>query len=330
MKPFRSIVSLETPPFEFSYESKFLSLGSCFAEEMAARLTRRRFAVCVNPFGVLYNPASIARALSLLLDESYTAPLTKSARRGVYFSYDFHGSFSGEDKRAVQGQLAAQVELARNSLREADVLCITLGTSEMFRLRETAEIVANCHKEPAEKFLRESLSASQAAQLLDDVLQQIKVLNPKLNVVLTVSPIRYAVDGAWGNRLSKARLHLAAEELCKHEWISYFPAYEIMFDELRDYRFYKPDMKHPSDEAIDYIYEQFFKTFTSEKTKRTAKQIEGLMRQLEHRPMQRNSIENKNFLCKLVAELEEAENRIESVSFQEDISRLKQMINANR
>ncbi|MCL2738113.1 MAG: GSCFA domain-containing protein [Bacteroidales bacterium] len=266
----------------FNYQTPLLCLGSCFAAEMGARMERYRFPVSVNPFGVLYNPASIAAALERLHSGTPFTPDDLICSQGRYATL-WH------QYRLAQPNPDHFLESANQSLaqgacllKEAKGIIVSLGTSWIYRHKERNMIVANCHKLPANQFDRLFLSPQESAALLAPWLEAY----PNKQWVITLSPIRHWKEGAHGNQVSKAALLLAMEQLC-HQFsnLYYFPAYEIVMDELRDYRFYAPDMIHLSPAAIDYIWEQFCAHAIDSSCYPHIKQAEKRLKQEGHLPI---------------------------------------------
>ncbi len=271
------------------YHKSVVLLGSCFSDNIGARLNNALFDSCVNPFGTLYNPASIA---SSLLDLLYERPYTENdliQYNGLWHSFSHHSRFSGDNKAEVLARINSALKNAMESLNHASALLVTFGTAWIYRLVDGNNVVANCHKMPSSTFKREMLSSTQIYGLWKKMLRELAARFPELKVVFTVSPIRHLADGAHANQLSKASLLEAADRLTKDfpTQAIYFPAYEIMMDDLRDYRFYAPDMVHPSEVAVDYIYENFCQSFMTDQTISKAKICESLTRRLNHRPIHR-------------------------------------------
>ena len=298
---FRTIV--EIPPFgkTTGYRSKNMFLGSCFTENIGESMQRLCFDTDINPFGILYNPVSIARALQRLLSGE---PFTREElfrHNGLWHSYMHHGRFSHADPvTALQG-INDRFNQSATNLRTADFLFITLGTAWIYELKSTGKAVANCHKVPANEFRRFRLTVQEAVEHLKDALEALFEVNPGIHVVLTVSPIRHLKDGAHGNQVSKSVLLLAADALARGfgaDRYSYFPSYEIVMDELRDYRFYAEDMTHISDVAIRYIWSRFAESLIDSESREMAKSIESVIRAVEHRPFNRLTPEHLTFLRK--------------------------------
>lgn len=271
------------------HEHPVVMLGSCFSDNIGSRLAEHGFDCTVNPSGTLYNPASMA---SCMLDLLYDRPYTKADdlfqdSAGVWHSWSHHSRFSGRDPEAILEAMNSEADRARKALTKASALIVTFGTSWLFRHRDSRRVVANCHKMPAETFSREMLTPAQTAGLWKKILRELATRYPELKVIFTVSPIRHKADGPWGNTVSKSALHIAIAKLTEDHPTQalYFPAYEIMDYDLRDYRFYAADMMHPSEVAADYIYSIFADSFMTAETRRKADEHLRASRRSAHRPL---------------------------------------------
>lgn len=262
--------------------AKVLLVGSCFVDEVGEKMVRGGFQAMVNPFGTLYNPSSIAASLLRSISEKeYTEEspeLVRGEQDGVWHSWMHHSRFSSGERAVLVANINQTMHEVADFLREADVLIVTLGTAIIYRLRESGMLVANCHKQPDRLFVRECLTAYDIADQWQMLLQLLESVNPKLRVIFTVSPIRHKRDGYHMNQISKGILLQAVDSLSY-----YFPSYEIMLDELRDYRFYADDMIHPSAQAVEYIWQRFQDTYFDNKTKDAVAKAEKAWRQSQHR-----------------------------------------------
>lgn len=280
-------VTIDPQPGLVDHERPVILLGSCFSDSVGQRLVARGFNALVNPCGTLYNPASIA---STLMDVLYRRPYTADdlfERDGLWHSYSHHSRFSRPTADEALDSINAATMSTADALAEASVLIVTFGTSWIFRLAGEHRVVANCHRMPPSTFSREFLGATAIHGLWKKIVRELLARNPQLRIVFTVSPIRHMADTAHGNQLSKANLLLAVDRLCQDfpDNAIYFPSYEIVLDELRDYRFYAADMVHPSDVAVDYIYTRFAETFMTEATCRRAAECLRAYRSTLHRPL---------------------------------------------
>ena len=262
---------------------KVLLVGSCFADEIGEKMVRGGFEAMVNPFGTLYNPASIAASLLRSISEKEVGKEDVfCGGDGVWHSWMHHSKFSSTDVATLVERINSTTHRVADFLREADVLVVTFGTAIIYRLKETGMLVANCHKQLDSLFVREQLSAYDIVDQWQMLLQLLESVNPKLKVIFTVSPIRHKRDGYHVNQISKGILLQALDEIVNNKW-NYFPSYEIMMDELRDYRFYAEDMIHPSAQAVEYIWQRFEDTYFDKKTKDVLAKATKEWRQSQHR-----------------------------------------------
>ena len=265
-------------------------LGSCFSDNMGGKMHGALINALVNPMGTLYNPMSIASGVQRLIECRPMAGQELFMQSGVWNSYDFHSRYSMPDKQVTLDRMNQRIELGHKTLRQAQLLTITLGTAIVYRLRSTGQVVANCHKVPQHEFERKMASVPEMAQVLDGMLTALHQFNPNLRIIFTVSPIRHIADGLDVNSLSKASLRVAIQNaiVSHQEYCDYFPAYEIMLDDLRDYRFYTSDMVHPSDVAVEYIWQAFQATYLDDRSALAVARCERVHKRLQHRPMSAN------------------------------------------
>ena len=296
---FRTTIELKPFDRRIDHSQTILSLGSCFASNVAERLSRAKFCVTSSPTGILFNPESIAATLdrfdAVARGDNGALPAAEDLAYGNerWFSYDFHSDFSATDAIDALAAMQEAVRHGAQALKDAQVVILTFGTAFVFRNKQSGDVVANCHKQPQALFQREMMSAEQIAARYISLMQG--PLAGK-QVIFTVSPVRHLADGLEQNSLSKATLRVAVDliqKACPNAY--YFPSYEIVMDELRDYRFYADDMTHPSRMAIDYIWERFGEVAFSDKTKALNERIERIIKASEHRPFNRNGQEYKAF-----------------------------------
>lgn len=269
---FRTPVTITLAPFAIEPRERMLFVGSCFADNIGRRFVDDKFRATVNPYGVMYNPASIMHTVKRWTGELVAA--------------QSEASDSGSDVRQATDE-APQTAV------------FTLGTNHVYILNETGEIVDNCRKRPQRLFTERELSVDECADYLREAIVTLQKINPSVRIIITVSPIRYAKYGFHGSQLSKATLLLAADKLTKEiDNVVYFPAYEIVNDELRDYRFYREDMLHPTDQAVEYIWQRFGETFFSKQTRKFLEEWRPIKAALAHRPFNPEAEEYKKFLEK--------------------------------
>ena len=274
MKDLLTKVAIPVSKTKIGYNDKILLLGSCFADNIGERFSEHYFQTTINPFGTLYNPASIFTSLSPVDRQEWPVVL----HNGLWHSMVHHGNFSHPDKNELLRRCEESWVVMRNALQEASTIIVTFGTSWVYE-RE-GMVVANCHKLPAKEFVRRRLTVDDIVQTWQTLIEQM----PDKHLIFTVSPIRHIKDGLHENQISKAILLQAVDCLVSNnKAVSYFPSYEIMLDELRDYRFYADDMLHPSSLAVDYIWQRFVDTYMTIDTQNEMRTLHQLWRDRHHR-----------------------------------------------
>jgi len=300
MPNFRTTLASASSSFQINHPHHLFLLGSCFTEHIGQKLSERKFNLLSNPFGIVYNPLSMAQCLERICEGN--RPFTREdmfENAGLWHSWEHHGRFSKPDKNeAFEGINTAYLK-ASAYLKKADILLLTFGTSDVFVLRETGKVVANNHKMPAALFAPRRLSVSEIVERTVQAIKSVAHLKgvPHFKVILTVSPVRHLRNGLVENQRSKAALLLACEEICAQlNYAHYFPAYELLLDDLRDYRFYAADMLHPSEVAVDYVWKFFSDTFFSEKTSKLNERIEKICAAARHRPFHPDTAQHRAFV----------------------------------
>jgi|TARA_B110000908_G_scaffold71059_1_gene85709 hypothetical protein len=298
------------------YNSKIILLGSCFSENIAKKFRYLKFQSVQNPFGILFHPKAIETIIKNAINKKeYTG-------KDVFFlnerwhSFEAHSQLSSTSKEEIIEQLNKASISTNKSLKDSNHIIITLGTSWVYLLKETGLAVANCHKVPQGKFQKELLSVTKIIESLKLIISLIKEINPTINFIFTVSPVRHLKDGFIENQQSKSHLITALHQVIKsHENSFYFPSYELMMDELRDYRFYKEDMIHPNNSAINYIWEKFSKNWLSNKAIELKEEVLKIQRGLEHKPFNSNSKEHVKFLTSLQDRIQAIQKKCSHISF---------------
>ena len=292
---------------KIGYGDKILLLGSCFADNIGAKFEEHYFQTTINPFGTLYNPASIARAV---LDMGYgPSGMGLVEHNGLWHSMMHHGSYSGVDKEEVIARCEESRIQMREALQQASVVIVTFGTAWVYEYN--GEVVANCHKLPANRFVRRRLTVDEIVNMWQPILAAM----PDKHWIFTVSPIRHVKDGLHENQVSKAILLQAVDRLTSIQSNSlmgsksYFPSYEIMLDELRDYRFYAEDMVHPSAVAVDYIWQRFVETYMTTGTQQEMRILHQLWRDRHHRLLHPDSPEAEQFAEHIKTRLQQLQPR---------------------
>jgi len=285
---FRTIVEPLKYRGLINHRQGIVMMGSCFSDNIGAKLEQAYFDVEINPFGTLYNPASIACGIDDLLNKRLfnKSDLIRVDGDNRWHSFSHHSSFSKVSAEDMLVNINQQIENVHQAICKASVLIITFGTAWVYEHNVTQKVVANCHKLPASNFNRRLMSVDEIVIQWQNVIERLRRLNKDIRIIFTVSPIRHLRDGAHENQISKSILLLAINDLIKKDnQLIYFPAYEVMNDDLRDYRFYASDMTHPSEIAVDYIYDLFSKSFFNDETLKLAVECRRLYRRLQHRPM---------------------------------------------
>ena len=283
---FRTELTPHKSVFSIDYSAYMLGIGSCFTENIGHKLTERQFQYHNNPFGIVYNPLSMAAQLDVLLSDKTYTQADLFTDNNLFHSWLHHGKYSGYDENNVLDKINIALAEARVFLKKTNILMLTFGSASVYGLKTDGQIVANCHKVPPQYFERRRLTVEEIVTKYSHIIHKINAQLPDIHVIITISPIRHLRDGLIENNRSKAVLLLAATELSHiFENIIYFPAYELVIDDLRDYRFFEPDMMHPTPQAIDYIWYFFKETFFDDTTKNTLKEIEKKNTRLAHRPI---------------------------------------------
>ena len=280
-------VSLPDYPFSLNHHSQVLMMGSCFTENIGRLMERYLFPICNNPFGVTYNPLSVKRGLEALMHKEAYGAGDLDRHNELWFSFDHSTAFSSHDQDKALEKINHAFQEAKVALQKADTLILTWGTSWVYRYIQSGEVVCNCHKIPAKEFTRTRLTTHEIVAAYDSLLPELFDFNKNLKIIHTISPVRHWKDGAHGNQVSKASLLLAGDALQEKfpKQFFYFPSYEIVMDELRDYRFYAEDMLHTSEQATRYIWKKFQAALIEARSREIISEVEPLRKILEHRPM---------------------------------------------
>lgn len=269
------------------HSSRVWTIGSCFADNIGDRMLAEGFDIEVNPLGTLYNPLSILNSIAALVEGKVYTPADFFPHEGKFRSYDFHSIYSRPTAEEAAELVNSRLTQLHEGLQQLSTLILTFGSARCFRLKSTGQAVANCHKQHPDLFRVDDLSVETCVEAISETISLMTRVCPELSrVILTVSPIRHKTYGLHTDKLSKATLLLACERVRQSDpsLILYFPSYEIMMDDLRDYRFYASDMVHPSEVAVDYIYDLFSRTFYSDPTIREAASRLRAFRRTLHRP----------------------------------------------
>lgn len=317
---FRTQIQLSKSNNPIDYNSKVLSFGSCFAENMADKFDYFKFQNETNPFGIIFNPVSIEKVIERTVQENWFTEKDVFFHNERWHSYEVHSDLSNSDRQELLETLNKAISETNKQLKEATHIIITYGTSWIYRNLESDEIVANCHKVPQKQFSKELLSVDVIQKSIQNTIDLIQTLNPNVNFIFTISPVRHIKDGFAENQLSKSHLFTAVHEVLKthnSKFIThnYFPSYEIMMDELRDYRFYAEDMLHPNQIAIDYIWHKFSENYVSEESISVMQEVDEIQKSLRHRSFNPESEQHQKFLARLQQKINLLREKLPQIKF---------------
>ena len=299
---FRTQIPLNKTNNPIDYNSRIISIGSCFAENMAEKFDYFKFQNVTNPFGIIFNSVSIEKLIERTVQKKWFTEKDVFFHNEQWHCYEVHSDLSNSDREELLETLNKAIEVTHKHLIDASHIIITYGTSWVYRNIENDEIVANCHKVPQKQFLKELLSVDLIHQSIQNTINLIWRLNPMVNFIFTISPVRHIKDGFIENQLSKSHLFTALHKTINTQpssAINYFPSYEIMIDELRDYRFYTEDMLHPNQVAINFIWHKFSENYISEESISLMQEVEEIQKSLRHRSFNPESEQHQKFLAKL-------------------------------
>jgi len=325
MTPIMWSTPIETKNFtkKLHHDDSFLTIGSCFAENIGSQLVKRKIKTVINPLDISYNPISLSNQLKYLSGDKVIDQEKIGVQDGVFFHDDFHSNFNALTKSELLKNLKSAITFDQNLLKTSRTIIISLGTAWVHRSIKTKEIVNNCHKQPAQLFSKELLSLENVTNAFSTFCQTFT----NTHIIFTVSPIRHMKEGFSNNQLSKATLRLAINLLEKSfENVSYFPSYEIMLDELRDYRFYDKDLLHPSQEAVDYIFDSFIQRCFEQDSMHYFEEIGRLLRDVNHKPLLPGQAKHQVFIKKTLIKLDAFSDKYPNVSFARERENLESQL----
>ncbi|MDQ2657834.1 MAG: GSCFA domain-containing protein [Bacteroidota bacterium] len=324
MKDFRTELKITPSRTKIHLSSRVLTQGSCFSNAIGERLANYKLKAVANPFGVIYNPESIHKVLSYCTFNEPLPEHTFVQNDELFLNYNFHSAFSSLRKDELVSRIRNAVGSTHYALKDTGWLVLTYGTAWVYHRRDTGEIVANCHKLPTSAFSKGLMTIDAITTSFKHFFEHLKKFNPAIKVILTVSPVRHLRDSLELNSLSKSILRVACHEIAeKFDDVEYFPAYEMMMDDLRDYRFYKSDMLHPTAEAEEYIWEKFMERYFSDELKHFVGQWSLILNAMRHRPFHPGSTAHQQFLLDLLGKLEKFRS---AVDVQEEIDVVKRQM----
>lgn len=292
-------------PTPICLNDRFVTIGSCFAEVIGRQLADHKLHVLNNPFGTVFNPVSITKLLLMALDNKAPDEKLYLERDGIWYHYDFHSSLCANSRQELTDYLIERLQFTRKALLEANWLFLTFGTATVYRHIKTEKVVANCHKTPGNQFEKYLYTLDHLRDELNAFFRKVHRLNPALRVLLTVSPVRHTRDTLPVNQVSKSMLRVLCHDLTLwNDWAHYFPSYEIMVDDLRDYRFYEADLIHPNAQAQEYIFEKFVQSAFDDELRRFVTEWTSIRHALAHRPFNSQSSAHRAFLNVLLKQLD--------------------------
>ena len=311
-------VELSSPTEKINQDDTILTLGSCFADSIGSKLKNSKMHTLVNPLGILFNPISIAKGIQYINGKATISQEDCHKNGSLYFHYDFHSCFTSMSDKETSDNINEAIKLSQQHIKTAKWLLITLGTSFVHVRKDKGEVVANCHKMPAQLFEKKLLTIEESVQKLSATIPS------DMNVIITVSPVRHTKEGIVENQRSKARLIEVAHNLVDtyDNW-SYFPAYEILMDELRGYRYYKADLIHPTDEAVDIIWEKFINTYMTDGANQKISDIDKLNMSISHKPLVSKSVEYQQFCKNMVEKVQHLKIKYPECDFKSELATLE-------
>lgn len=312
---FRTEIKCKPSSRQIDHQSKVVLLGSCFSEHMEGKFDHFKFDNFSNPFGILFHPLAIEKAVQDCIIENYYSQSSLLTHNNSWLSLNHHSKFNHSDADKTLARINENIKHGHLALKNASHVIITLGTSWVYKWNENGQIVGNCHKIPQKKFTKSLLNSEEIQGSLKRTVEHIRMVNQDANFIFTVSPVRHLKDGFIENSLSKALLLTAIHEVAKDTGNDYFPAYEIMMDDLRDYRFYNSDMIHPNEMAVDYIWDHFSNSWISEASRTLMSEIDDIQRSLAHRPFDSNSEGHKKFVVHLEEKITALQLRHPQIKF---------------
>jgi hypothetical protein len=324
MNTFRTQLNAGVSKHTLSLDHHILTLGSCFADSIGTRLTNYKIQTLPNPFGIVYNPEAIHKTIRYAVFNESAPEHTYLQQNDIHLNYDFHSGLSAMNRKDLEQKLNNITGTVHHFLKNANYLLITYGTSWAYERSDTGEVVANCHKQPSSFFRKSLLTQKKILESFESAYKVLKTFNPAIRIILTVSPVRHIKDTLELNSVSKSILRVACHSIQEqYTDVEYFPAYEILLDDLRDYRFYKSDMIHPSEEAEEYIWEQFTSRYFSMDLKNFASTWKSIRQAITHKPFHAESSAHQYFLRETLKRLEELQDMVDVKS---EIQKVKESL----
>jgi hypothetical protein len=323
----RTTFSIDPSPYKITHSDRIMLIGSCFAGSMGEHMAAGKIPVMINPSGTVYNPSSVSATISNIISEREFTREDLYFHDSLWLSFSHYTDFSSPDPEKLLLKINNGLKEALSFLRGSSFLFITFGTARIYRLKETGMVVSNCHKVPAHRFTRELLTPAQIAKIWNNQLDILHSVFPDLRIIFTISPVRHLKDSPHGNQVSKSVLFIAIEEILKHpSGPMYFPAYELVMDDLRDYRFYDNDMIHPSQSAIEYIWEAFTGCYFSPDTVRLWNEVASITRAMKHRFNTENLTGRRLFAINMLKQIELVKKKLPDLDLSSERSYFKRVM----
>jgi hypothetical protein len=317
----RTTFIIEPSNQKIDHTTPVFFLGSCFASEIGGKMAEGKMDVLVNPSGAVYNPASVLNTLNDIITNRVFTENDIYQYQNEYLSFSHYTSYTSDNAGSLLEKVNSSTGVAHDFLKRSQFLFITFGTARIYRLIESGEIVANCHRLPPSYFIREVLSTKEITDHWFDLIDRLRIFNNNIKIIFTISPVRHWKDGPHGNQVSKSILFLAVEKLLEHPAVfGYFPAYEIIMDDLRDYRYYAEDMLHPSQVAIDYIWEAFSDCYFDNKTLNLWNEIYGVTKAMSHRFISDSISARKKFAISMLRQIDSIRSKNTDIDFSREIN----------
>ncbi|NOZ34486.1 MAG: GSCFA domain-containing protein [Chlorobi bacterium] len=316
---FRTEIKPNFFDFNIHYQSDIMFVGSCFTENIGKRLKKLKFKININPFGIIYNPVSLAQSLDYIVSEKEFTDDDLFFFNEYWHSFSHHGKFSGTDKRKVLNNINQSITEAHKIIYNAEFLFITLGTAWVYEFIKSKNIVANCHKIPGKEFNKRLLTENEIVKSFIALIKKIRLKNKKIKIIFSISPVRHLKDGFSENFLSKSILRTAVDKISEqNSEIYYFPAYEILIDDLRDYRFYDTDLVHPNNIAAEYIFKFFEETFFNAETIKISEKVNKINQMKSHRIFNSQTEQSKKFITAALKEIKFLEKEYSFLNFESE------------
>ena len=324
---FRLELDIKAFKQQINIRNAVMLMGSCFTDHISKRLATHKFKVLENPNGIIFNPISIRQAISSYIHQKEYKATDLFYFNELWTSWDHHGMFAHPDEQTTLAQINQSISNAHTFLKQADWLILTLGSSFVYELNDTApgfqkaQVAANCHKVPQPHFTHRLLAYLEVEAAIDDLVRETMAFNPNLKIIFTISPVRHAREGLVENNRSKALLHTAVHQMIQaYDHCQYFPSYELVIDDLRDYRFYAEDLVHPNYQATQYVWDKFCDAAIDEESSRLMKTILSIVHAKNHRPLHEGSSQHKTFLQNMLRKTIELQTSYPFLNLSEEIA----------